>query len=394
MAFAPILTRLYGPETFGLLGTFMAVLAVLTPIAALTYPVAMVLAASDQEAKKLGRISISVACFISTIFALIQLLAGDWLAKTLSLEAVAAYLWLIPVAMLSAAIQQIFTQWLIRKKQFYITARIAVIQALLVNSAKAGAGVFHPIGATLIVIASIGQAVHGLMLWLGIRNSNGTASHSDEQVIAWPELALRYQDFPLYRTPQILINAMSINAPIIFLAALVGPAAAGFFSITRSVLALPATLMSNSVKDVLYPKAVEARSNGQSMSSLLIKATVGLSVLGLPPLVMITVFGPTLFGFVFGDSWEISGHYARWLAIFMYFNLVNAPSVSIVPVLQLERWALWHSILSAVMRISGLVLGFYIFGDGIGAIAVFSILGAACYIYLILKVWLVTKIND
>lgn len=28
MAFAPIITRLYGPEAFGLLGTFMAILAI------------------------------------------------------------------------------------------------------------------------------------------------------------------------------------------------------------------------------------------------------------------------------------------------------------------------------------------------------------------------------
>ena len=43
MAFAPIITRIYGPEAFGLLGTFMAILAVLTPVAALTYPIAIVL---------------------------------------------------------------------------------------------------------------------------------------------------------------------------------------------------------------------------------------------------------------------------------------------------------------------------------------------------------------
>ena len=43
MAFAPIITRFYGPEAFGLLGTFTAILGIVMPIAALSYPIAIVL---------------------------------------------------------------------------------------------------------------------------------------------------------------------------------------------------------------------------------------------------------------------------------------------------------------------------------------------------------------
>src|SRR5699024_7637402 len=35
----PIITRLYGPEAFGVLGTFTALTKIVIPIAALTYPV-------------------------------------------------------------------------------------------------------------------------------------------------------------------------------------------------------------------------------------------------------------------------------------------------------------------------------------------------------------------
>ena len=50
---SPIITRMYGPDAFGLLGTFIAFLGVLTPIAALSYPLAIVLPSSDREAKDL-----------------------------------------------------------------------------------------------------------------------------------------------------------------------------------------------------------------------------------------------------------------------------------------------------------------------------------------------------
>ena len=48
MAFSSIITKLYGPEAFGLLGAFVAVLAIVMPIAALSYPVAMFFNAMQQ----------------------------------------------------------------------------------------------------------------------------------------------------------------------------------------------------------------------------------------------------------------------------------------------------------------------------------------------------------
>lgn len=237
MAFAPVITRLYGPEAFGLLGSFMAILGVLTPIAALTYPIAIVLPKSDTDAKSVAKLSALVALIVTTITAAVLLAAGGWIADALSLGAVAGFLLLIPLAMLFSAFQQIFTQWLIRKKQFRITAKVAVLQAFIMNSAKAGAGWFHPVGAVLIVIAVAGQALHALLLWTGIRSKETALPGNDESIGTLRELANRHKDFPLYRAPQIALNALTQGLPVLVLAGFFGPAAAGFFALTRSALA-------------------------------------------------------------------------------------------------------------------------------------------------------------
>ena len=41
---SPIITRLYGPEAYGLMGTFNAMISIITPVVALTYPIAIVIA--------------------------------------------------------------------------------------------------------------------------------------------------------------------------------------------------------------------------------------------------------------------------------------------------------------------------------------------------------------
>ena len=61
IAFSPIITRLYGPDSFGLLGVFMALVAVLAPLAALTYPIAIVLPKEDSDARALGWLSFYIA---------------------------------------------------------------------------------------------------------------------------------------------------------------------------------------------------------------------------------------------------------------------------------------------------------------------------------------------
>lgn len=386
MAFAPVITRLYGPEAFGMLGTFMAVLAVLTPVAALTYPIAIVLPKSDADAKILAKLSAVLALAVALITALVLLVGGDWIAQALSLEAIAGFLLLIPVAMVFSAYQQILTQWLIRKKQFKITARVAVFQALTVNSAKAGVGWFHPVGAVLIVIATIGQAIHAALLWSGIRGRETAHPNQDESTGTVRELAKRHRDFPIYRAPQVALNALSQSLPILMLASFFGPAAAGFYTLGRTVMGVPSGLIGKSVSDVFYPRISEARHNKENVSRLIIKATLLLAALGATPYLAVVFLGPVMFGFVFGEEWTRTGEFASWLAIWFFFGFINRPSVAAIPVLSLQDFFLAFEVVSVSMRTAALYVMFLLFDDALYAISVFSLVGVSLNTFLIFYV--------
>ena len=375
MAFAPVITRLYGPEAFGMLGTFMAILGVLTPIAALTYPIAIVLPKSDADAKSLAKLSAILALVIAAVTAIVLLVAGDWIAETLSLGAIAGFLLLIPFAMLFSAYQQILTQWLIRKKQFKITARVAVIQALTINSAKAGVGWFHPVGAALIVIATIGHALHAALLWSGIRSRETAHPNQDESTGTIRELAKRHRDFPLYRAPQVALNGLSQSLPILMLASFFGPAAAGFYTLGRTVMGVPSTLIGQSVANVFYPRITEAAHSGENLQKLLVRATSAMAAAGVVPFGVVVAFGPWLFSFVFGAEWVVAGEYARWLALWMYFGFLNRPSVAAIATLGLQDFFLLYEVVSVALRAIAIYIGFVVFKDDVLAVALFSLSG-------------------
>lgn len=386
MAFSPIITRLYGPESFGILGTFTATLAVVTPIAALTYPIAIVLPKKDDDARSIAKLSFFLALCISLIFATIVLIGEQAIAQLLNLETIAPYLLLIPVAMFLSSLQQIMQQWLIRKKQFKVSARIAVSQSLILNIAKTGIGFVHPAGAVLIVVTTLGNALYALQLWLGAKRWSSPAEYIHRPAKAlpsWKKIAHQYRDFPLYRAPQVTINAFSQSLPILMLASFFGPAAAGFYSLSRVTLAMPTALLGKAISDVFYPRIAEAAHANENIFSHIFKATTALMVIGIIPFGLVFLWGPILFELVFGSEWGQAGEYARWLSLWLFFGFTNRPIVSAIPVLNLQGYFLIYEIISVIIRVLALSSAFFLYQSDLVAIAIFSITGAVLNIILI-----------
>lgn len=386
MAFAPIITRMYGPEAFGLLGTFMAILGVVTPIAALAYPIAIVLPKSDDDAKGIAKLSLRIALFMALILSVILLFAGDKIAALLGMQAIAAFMLLIPLAMLFSAFQQIMQQWLIRKKQFKVTARIAVSQSLILNSSKVGLGWFWPVGSVLIILATIGNALYAVQLWFGAKkwaDKDGLINEAAESEVDLKTLAYKYRDFPYYRAPQTFINALSQSLPVLMLASFFGPASAGFYAIGRTVLGMPSMLVGKAVADVFYPTIAEIANRGEDLHRPLFKATLALAVVGIIPYGVVFLFGPLLFSFVFGEEWRVAGEYARWLSAWSYFGFMNRPSVAALAVLNMQRFFLVYEVVSLILRAASLYIGFAILNNDLQAVILFSISGVILNLALI-----------
>jgi O-antigen/teichoic acid export membrane protein len=387
MAFSPIITRVYGPEAFGVLGVFMSIVAILTPIAALSYPMAIVLPKNDADARGLVRLSIYIAAVVSVLAALIISVFKQPLVSLLEIESIVEFLYLIPLVMFFSVILAVLQQWLIRTKKFRITAKVAVAQAFLLNSAKAGFGWFNPAAAVLIVITASGSILQSVMLFLGIRKGK-EEQHiiENKQAVDIRGLAKRHKDFPLFRSPQIFINSVSMGLPVLMLTSLFGPAYAGFYALSKTVLLMPTQLIGKSVGDVFYPRIAEAANTGENLTKLITKATLLLAAASFIPFAIIIAFGPFLFGFVFGDEWVMAGEYARWLALWFYCSLLNKPSVASIPVLDLQGKFLIFEIISVMARAAALGVGFYYFQSDYHAIILFSLAGLMVNLGLILSV--------
>lgn len=389
MAFMPIITRLYGPEAYGVVGTFIGLTMVLIPLAALSYPTAIALPKRDGDARALGRLSLIIAAGLSSLVALVLLAFGDEIAARLSIELVAPYMLLLPLVMFAGAALEVLQKWLYRTGHFRLTARMAVVHSFLFNGGRALGGLVSPSAAMLVITTALGQALHTLLLAIGMRRTPGATGNAEAEHRASAtdrELARRFRDFPIFRAPQTLINAASAHMPTLVLAAFFGPAAAGFFALCRQAVGMPTTLIGKSVADVYYPRLARAIQVHEPITGLLLKGTGALLLVGLLPFGLVIISGPALFAWVFGPEWVVAGEFARWLAIAELAVLISRPSTVAVPALGLQAHSLVFEIISASLRVAALLAGALLMED-----ALFAVIAYACaniVIYLSLIIWM------
>ncbi|MCP4990435.1 MAG: lipopolysaccharide biosynthesis protein [Colwellia sp.] len=360
LLFSPVLTRIYLPDHFGQVGVFLALAAVLTPIAALSFPMAIVLAKDTQEAKQLSYLSLGIALVNTVVFSVVIALNIDLVAQWLNANDGKVYLYWVPVAMLFAAMLQITDNWVIRTQLFTLKAKVSVIHACVINFSKTVLGLSVPSALSLIIIAIINPLLNVLTLLVTVKNrlptlKTMTASASGN----WQALMGKYREFPLFQSPQALLNALSQGGPVVVLAALFGPAAAGYYGVSRSILGLPIMLLGKAVGDVFYGHiAYEVNNkNYQKVKLLFIQATSLLILIGGIPLGIVLLWGPELFLLVFGSGWEKAGIYAQYLSLWTFFILINSPSLKVIIVLKQQKIALALNMLSTPLRLTALLVG-------------------------------------
>ena len=377
--FTPILTRLYSPESFGVLGSFNAILSFILPLAALNYPASIVLAKDNFEKAVLVRLSLLIGMLTSSVFLIIILISKDGIINLLNIKLLSDVIIFIPVVMFFYVLSSISEQSTIRENKFKLYAKVSSLHSLLINTSKYILGLIIPTAKSLITITVIGYILRSLMLNVGLKNlscrkqTSKRYKRSNIDLIAIKATAEKFKDFPLYRTPQVIINSISQNLPVLMLASYFGAASAGFFTLSRMVLAAPVALIGQSVSTVFYPKFHSAYDNGEDKFKLLLTANLSLFVIGSIPLIVIILLGPLLFTLIFGEEWRVAGDYARWLSVWILASLSAQPSVAAIPVLKLQAQYLIFEIVALIARFISLYLSYKLDYSAVETIKFFSL---------------------
>ncbi|WP_426140120.1 lipopolysaccharide biosynthesis protein [Pseudomonas sp. DWP3-1-2] len=389
LALIPVIMRIYGPEAFGVVGTFLSLTIILIPACALTYPMAIVLPKCDTDARGLVRLSLWVALVIASVSALLLYVQGPAMARALGIDMLIPYLMLLPVVMFSAAVLEITQQWLYRTQRFSLTARGATLHALVYNATRSLAGLIQASASVLVVTSALYYVIHSALLLLGMTfkpAANAQAPTDPAPPAHLTTLAAQYRDFPLFRAPQVLINALSIHMPTLVLAASFGAVSAGFFALCLQVLSMPSNFVGKAVGSVYYPRITQAIHADEPVTHLLARGVAGMALVGAVPFAALALAGPWLFGLVFGNAWAAAGEYARWLALAEFAGFISGPCAVAIPALSLQKRFLLFEIVSTTLRIVAVLASALVLKNPLAVVMAFAAANTVINLCLIIIV--------
>lgn len=201
----------------------------------------------------------------------------------------------------------------------------------------------------------------------------------------------RYRRFPLIDSGSALLNTASWQLPAFLLAAFFSPVVVGFYSLSFMVLQLPMSLIGSSIAQVFFQRAAEARSDG-TLSHLVENVFRLLIMIGIFPILTVTIIGPDLFAVVFGENWTEAGVYAQILSVWAFVWFISSPLSTIWAVLEKQTFGMRVTTLNFVTRVASLVLG-GMSGSPVVALSLFAGSGILVYGYLNVKMMLFSGVR-
>jgi len=386
---APLLSRLYTPEEFGVIGSVMAVVGVLSVVSSLKYEMALVVEKDNAKAQALQVLCWRILLVTTALAGLGILSAPLWLSKVSDDVSLLQYLpWAIPIIFLTGLFN-IYNFRLNRERKYkdlslaLLTRRVSLVVSQVI---------FGFCGAQALGLA-LGNLVGCFLAVVVLLVSNrALLSFKGTKDVDLREVAREHYRFPIYSAPQNLLNSLSQNLPIYLLGYFYGMEVVGAYWFAMRLLQMPAVLVGQAVRQVFYKEAADLVDNLPKLRRLYVKTTLALAGIVVLPVLVIFLWGTELFTFCFGADWELAGEFSRWMFLWVGLLFVNPPSVMLFSVLSLQKYSMIFDVILLLCRLSALVVGGILL-NAISTVMLYSIVGVVFNIIVILFMYRILRVQ-
>ena len=322
VAITPILTRIYSPAEFGLFAVYIALIYIGAMIATGRLEMAVLIARKDSEALQLAVISLVTSGVISFLTLIAIVIWGRQIAVLAGLPELETWLYIVPFSIFLFSVYKVLLHWLNRKKQYELMSRSRITQSGSISALQMVVGLAAKIPAGLALADCLGRVMALLFIFRRVKATVKLPEFNRARQYA---LIRRYRKFPFLGSPASLLNILSLQMPYVIIPAIFTSAIAGMYFLVFRVLMLPIALLGESMMEVFRNRAIEDLKEHGTCRPVFLKTLLSLAIIGLPPTLLLMLFGREIFAFVFGEDWREAGHYAAILAPMALFRLSCAP---------------------------------------------------------------------
>jgi O-antigen/teichoic acid export membrane protein len=380
----PILTRLYTPQDFTVLATYISILGLLLSISCLRFEIAIPLPKEQKDAIHLFALSI-ISLFCIVLLTIIAVTLGANVVNVLTNQLLEEYLWLLPLGVLFGGMYSTLSYWMIREKKFPLVARTRMTQAISGATTQIGSGYLGitPVGLLLGQVLNSGA---GIFSFVKVFVKEYKPLLSKISLSKLTSLFKQYERFPKYSTWEALMNSAGIQIPILIIATLAIGAEAGFLMLAMRILSAPLGLIGNAVSQVYLSEAADKYDNGY-LKDFTVKTILVLAKLGILPLFLAGILAPYVIPVVFGNAWQRTGVLISWMIPWFFMQFITSPVSMSLHVTGSQKLALLLQFSGLCIRGGSVYIAALYYNNFIGEVyALSGFVFYTIYLLIVLKV--------
>lgn len=375
----PWISRMWGPELYGIGAYFNSILQLLTPALFLRYNFAIVQSVDAGEAANLLSLSLLVFMGFVALVVLGYPLFGRLMGGGFDFD---GYRWFFLSALIAGAIATLLRFWASYQKRFglqtlsTILLQIVPVVLLLFLGYRARIGekqmifvrsmAYYCFPALLVVSFVIKDAgkVFRQVSWQGMKI-----------------VAQKYSNYPRHEYLGFLANLLAFNLPVILIAKYWGTEESGLYAKAFTLLYMFVLLLGDSVNRVLHKEAADMVNGGKDLAPFINNVFRALVYLSLLPFVLVMLVGPELFSVFLGERWLVSGQFAQAMSIWSFANLLNLSLLPLFGVLNLQRQYTRFTLATLALRALILIAMGKVGAEVVLTLAVFSLVNVAVLLW-------------
>jgi O-antigen/teichoic acid export membrane protein len=351
-----VLSRIYTEEDFGVFGLYMNILNIVVIFSTARYDQAILLPKSDKESMNLLGLSGLISVGVSLVLLLLLVPLNDTICRWLGSNEISTWLYFIPLSTLLVAWFTILKNHANRDKKYRLIAGANIGQSVGNSLTKLGLG-FLVAGAAGLICGVVFGQLAGFLVFFAIHLPTLRMRGSWLSFSEMRRLGRKYSQFPKFNMWQALINNLSAAFPVFIFSSFFSTTIAGFYTFGFMIIHRPLHLVGNAFYQVLFQRFVEKSHNKEPiLPELYLFIRRALQVM-LVPFILMGIFAPEIFGFVFGENWTEAGVYARFMLPWIFMVGLAMPLSFMPDMYQEQRKAMIIDGIRLLLRLLGMVIG-------------------------------------
>ena len=320
----PFLTKLYGPEQYGTFAAFISMALIVGIISSGRYDMAILLPEEDRDGASLVALSLGLTAVSAALAGWAVSVWPVQICTMLNNMDLLAWLPFLPLAIFLCGANQVLEGWANRKARYKRMSAGRLLVVLLTVAIQLSLGA-KGVDGGLMIGSLVGQTTCVAVLTALTLFHDDIATLVRKGLPRLPEMAKTYKSHPAFLVPSHGAGVVYSQLPVLFISAMFGKAAAGWYGLAMRMVTLPTLTLANSVGSVYRQHAAEAYRKTGEFLALFKKTLSSTAVLSIVPFLCLVMFIDDVVVWILGERWKEAGELAQILGILGWVGFFSTP---------------------------------------------------------------------